>query len=77
MLIEGIPGYELSRIVVWTVAACLAVFFIGMGALALKTRFARSKVGREGLYRCYWRCAAKPGAEWHGLCAGGAVGHPG
>jgi membrane-bound serine protease (ClpP class) len=46
---EGVPGYELSRIVVWTVAACLAAFFIAMGALALKTRFARSKVGREGL----------------------------
>jgi membrane-bound serine protease (ClpP class) len=46
---EDVPGYELSRVVVWTVAACLAAFFIAMGALALKTRFARSKVGREGL----------------------------
>lgn len=46
---EDVPGYELSRIVVWTVAACLAAFFLAMGALALKTRFARSKVGREGL----------------------------
>ncbi len=46
---EDVPGYELSRIVVWTVAACLAAFFIAMGALALKTRFSRSKVGREGL----------------------------
>lgn len=46
---EGIPGYELSRLIVWTVAACLAVFFIAMGALALKSRFNRPIVGREGL----------------------------
>jgi membrane-bound serine protease (ClpP class) len=46
---EGIPGYELSRWVVWTIAFCLAAFFISMGALALKTRFNRSQIGREGL----------------------------
>ena len=46
---EDVPGYDLSRAVVWTVAACLAAFFIAMGALALKTRFNRSQVGREGL----------------------------
>ncbi len=46
---EGVPGYQLSRLTVWTVAACLAVFFIAMGALALKTRFNRPIVGREGL----------------------------
>jgi membrane-bound serine protease (ClpP class) len=46
---EDVPGYELSRIVVWTVAAWLAAFFIARGALALKTRFARSRVGGEGL----------------------------
>ncbi len=46
---EGTPGYELSRSVVWTIAFCLGAFFVLMGALALKTRFKRSKVGREGL----------------------------
>ena len=46
---EGVPGYELSRLTVWTIAACLAVFFVSMGALALKTRFNRPIVGREGL----------------------------
>jgi membrane-bound serine protease (ClpP class) len=46
---EDVPGYDLSRLVVWTVAACLAAFFVAMGALALKTRFNRSQVGREGL----------------------------
>ena len=46
---EGIPGYEISRWVVWTIAFCLGAFFVLMGALALKTRFKRSKVGREGL----------------------------
>lgn len=46
---EGIPGYELSRLVVWTIAICLGVFFVAMGALALKTRFNRPQVGREGL----------------------------
>ena len=46
---EGIPGYELSRLVVWTIAFCLAAFFIFTGALALKTRFKRSHIGRDGL----------------------------
>ena len=46
---EGIPGYELSRWVVWTIALCLGAFFLLMGALALKSRFNRSHVGRDGL----------------------------
>lgn len=46
---EGIPGYELSRLVVWTVAVCLAAFFLALGTLALKARFKRSNVGRDGL----------------------------
>jgi membrane-bound serine protease (ClpP class) len=46
---EGVPGYELSSAAVWTVAVCLAAFFLAIGGLALKTRFNRSKVGREGL----------------------------
>lgn len=46
---EDVPGYELSGLTVWTIAACLAVFFVAMGALALKSRFNRPIVGREGL----------------------------
>lgn len=46
---EGVPGYQLSRAIVWTIAVCLVVFFVAMGALALKTRFNRPIVGREGL----------------------------
>ena len=46
---EGIPGYELSRWVVWTIALCLGAFFLAMGALALKSRFNRPNVGRDGL----------------------------
>ena len=39
----------IARPAIWIMAALFAIFFLLLGGLALKTRFGRSKVGREGL----------------------------
>lgn len=39
----------IARPAIWIVAALLGIFFLFLGGFALKTRFSRSKVGREGL----------------------------
>lgn len=49
MLIDDSAPEQISRFAIWAITACLAGFFLLMGALALKTRFSRAKVGKEGL----------------------------
>lgn len=43
------PGFEIARPVIWTVTACLAAFFVLIGASVLQARFRRPATGREGL----------------------------
>ncbi|MCC6312965.1 MAG: nodulation protein NfeD [Thermomicrobiales bacterium] len=43
------PGLEISRTVIWTVTACLMVFFLVVAVSAARGQFLRPKTGREGL----------------------------
>lgn len=42
-------GDAIARPAIWVMAVLFAIFFLMLGGLALKTRFGRSNVGRDGL----------------------------
>lgn len=43
------PGYEVSPVAIWTVTACLVVFFVFLAGSVLKARLRRPATGRQAL----------------------------
>jgi membrane-bound serine protease (ClpP class) len=43
------PGFEISKPVIWTMTACLIIFFLWLGALVLRTRLRPPYTGKQAL----------------------------